>query len=330
VTLDTDSLAAGEYVLATEFRGEVKREAPFRVLPPHPKLEGLPLRANLGEKGQVLLLQGAGLDRVTAVRGDHGEFIRKDGGQLHVTLGPDAKQGERLSLELDVEGVSHPLPVEGALEVLGPRPCITASRVSLPEKLGVELREGELPAESFASISLQLGPLDSPPVLELACAQPNLVLQAQSVAPGQQSPAVRLRSSGAGALFLALNPGAIGRAGCTLEAKVRNDTQGTSDAFRLGTVVRLPEIGKFEMSSEEAGFAQFFATLEGEELELIERVGWNADHGLPVEELPVPVAAGGQSQTLRVVLPWPSPTPHAPLYVWLRGEERGRLTTTRY
>jgi hypothetical protein len=330
VTLDTDSLAAGEYVLAVDLRGDVQRESAFRVLPPHPELEGLPLLANLGENEQVLLLRGTGLDRVTAVRSDRGEFTLNGGGEVHVTLGPDVKQGERLNLELDVEGVSHPLPIEGAVEVIGPRPRIKGSRVSLPENLGVELREGELPAGSFASFSLQLEPLDSPPVLDLGCTQPNLALQPQQAAVGQQSSEVRLRSAGAGTLFLSLNPGAIGSAGCILEVKVRADTRGSSDAFRLGNVVRLPGIGKFELSTEEAGFERFFATLEGEELELIERVGWNAENGSLVEELPVPVAAGGHRQTLKIVLPWPSPAPHAPLYIWLRGEERGRLTTARY
>ena len=35
-------------------------------------------------------------------------------------------------------------------------------------------------------------------------------------------------------------------------------------------------------------------------------------------------------QTLRVVLPWPAPGPHAPLYVWLRGENQGRKTAVAY
>src|ERR1035438_10054518 len=31
-------------------------------------------------------------------------------------------------------------------------------------------------------------------------------------------------------------------------------------------------------------------------------------------------------QTLRIAMPWPSPTPKAPLFVWLRGETEGRAT----
>jgi len=41
-------------------------------------------------------------------------------------------------------------------------------------------------------------------------------------------------------------------------------------------------------------------------------------------ELPRPVAGEGSKQTLRIAMPWPSPTPKAPLFVWLRGETDGR------
>jgi hypothetical protein len=43
-------------------------------------------------------------------------------------------------------------------------------------------------------------------------------------------------------------------------------------------------------------------------------------------ELPRPAAGEGSKQTLRIAMPWPSPTPKAPLYVWLRGESEGRAT----
>ena len=40
-------------------------------------------------------------------------------------------------------------------------------------------------------------------------------------------------------------------------------------------------------------------------------------------ELP---AGEGAKQALRIAMPWPSPTPKAPLFVWLRGETEGRAT----
>jgi hypothetical protein len=59
-------------------------------------------------------------------------------------------------------------------------------------------------------------------------------------------------------------------------------------------------------------------------------VGWDAEHGVPVDSLPVPVAGDSQRQTLKVPVTWPSPAPRAPLYVWLQGEDKGRLTESRY
>ena len=65
--------------------------------------------------------------------------------------------------------------------------------------------------------------------------------------------------------------------------------------------------------------------LTGRDLELIGQVGWNAESGKPVAGLPVPIVGEGAKQSLKVRLPWPSPVPHSPLFVWFRGEERAEL-----
>ena len=59
---------------------------------------------------------------------------------------------------------------------------------------------------------------------------------------------------------------------------------------------------------------------------MIERAGWDTHTGLAVDDLPKPVASERDRQTLRVALPWPAPAPHAPVYIWLRGESEGRIT----
>jgi hypothetical protein len=48
--------------------------------------------------------------------------------------------------------------------------------------------------------------------------------------------------------------------------------------------------------------------------------------GVAATELPRPLVGEGSKQTLRIAMPWPSPTPKAPLVVWLRGETDGRAT----
>ena len=47
-------------------------------------------------------------------------------------------------------------------------------------------------------------------------------------------------------------------------------------------------------------------------------------------EIPSPVAGEASKERLRIVVLWPAPAPHAPLYIWLRGETTGRLTSTKF
>ena len=54
------------------------------------------------------------------------------------------------------------------------------------------------------------------------------------------------------------------------------------------------------------------------------------DAGYPVQGIPTPVSGSPQEQTLKIEMPWPPPSPGAPIYIWLRGENTGRLTAIRY
>jgi hypothetical protein len=127
-------------------------------------------------------------------------------------------------------------------------------------------------------------------------------------------------------LFLSFDPGAIGQPDCTLETTVASDTVGISDTHKLGRIIRLPRIDSFALTKEKMGPSSYAGMLTGQDLETIEKTGWEPETGLPVSELPRPVAGQGQKQSLKVVLPWPSPGPHSPLYIWLRGEKQGRAT----
>jgi hypothetical protein len=71
--------------------------------------------------------------------------------------------------------------------------------------------------------------------------------------------------------------------------------------------------------------------LKGRDLDVIEKTGWDARNGVRVDYVPEPVPGNNTSlQTIRIAVPWPAPAPHAPLYVWLRGEGEGRQTTLTY
>jgi hypothetical protein len=113
------------------------------------------------------------------------------------------------------------------------------------------------------------------------------------------------------------------------------DPEGRSDPFVLGRVIRLPRLDKFTLTGEKVGDASYAGALEGHDLDVIEKVGWDATNGLPVDAIPTPLPPlpndhDPSRQTLRLVLPWPAPGPHAPLYIWLRGESQGRKTAVAY
>ena len=116
----------------------------------------------------------------------------------------------------------------------------------------------------------------------------------------------------------------MGQSGCTLTAAIETDT-GSSDAFTLGKIVRLPRIESFALTDEKAADG-FYGVLRGFDLETIDKTGWDARTGLSVSELPRPIAGEGAKQSLRIVMPWPSPSPKAPLSIWLRGESDARAT----
>jgi hypothetical protein len=127
-----------------------------------------------------------------------------------------------------------------------------------------------------------------------------------------------------------MDPGVVGYPGCRLTATVLIEPEGRSDAFALGRVIRVPRLDKFALTSEKVGDASYAGTVEGNDLDVIEKAGWDTEHGLPVDAIPTPVPGEHPHQTLRLVLPWPAPAPHAPLYIWLRGETKGRRTAVTY
>jgi hypothetical protein len=103
------------------------------------------------------------------------------------------------------------------------------------------------------------------------------------------------------------------------------DDLGKSDPFTLGKVVRLPRIESFALTDEKSPDG-FYGLLKGFDLDTIDKTGWASATGLSVADLPRPVTGEGARQTLRIAMPWPSPSPKAPLFVWLRGETDGRAT----
>lgn len=131
-------------------------------------------------------------------------------------------------------------------------------------------------------------------------------------------------------LFLTIDPGTVGYPGCLLTASISVEPEGRSDAFSMGRIVRVPRLDQFTLTTEQLGPSSYAGILKGRDLDVIEKTGWDSQQGVRVDGVPAPVPGGPFVQTLRIALPWPAPAPHAPLYVWLRGEEEGRKTAVTY
>ncbi len=334
LTVNIDTAKPGAYKLVLTQSDGVAHKVPVTVLPPNPKTSNLPIRLNTGETRAAIRLAGSGMERIEAVTSDAGEITgapdaRDWSGEIRLKTG--MVKGRRLPLLLKVRGLENPLTVPNAIEVVGPRPRILSVRKSLAGAPGIQIAADELPAGTAAGLALTVQSLQnaSRPRLELGCETGEL-RQSVTLSPGEPSAGASLTLAGPGALYLSVDPGAVGYSGCRIAATVIVDPEGRSDRFVLGRVIRIPRLEKFTLTDEKVGDSSYAGILEGRDLDVIEKAGWDAEHGVPVESIPAPVPGAPSRQTLRLVLPWPAPAPHAPLYVWLRGEAQGRKTTVAY
>ena len=334
VAFDIDTAKEGKYTLALAQADGVTQKVPITVLPPNPKVSNVPIRLNTGESRQSICLKGTGMDRVDAVTSDAGEITGAAdsddwSGEIHMK--PGLKRGQNFALVLKVKGLDNPLTLPNAIEIVGTRPQIQSVQKSLPGAFGVEIAADELPAGMPMGFALNLDRAHSAslPRLDLACESGELRREL-TLTTGTSVAGASLTGAGPGALYLSVDPGAVGYPGCKLSATVIVDPDGRSAPYVLGRVIRVPRLDKFALTAEKVGDASYVGTVDGHDLDVIEKVGWDATNGLPVDAIPTPVPGEHPSQNLRVVLPWPAPGPHAPLYIWLRGESQGRKTAVSY
>ncbi len=91
-------------------------------------------------------------------------------------------------------------------------------------------------------------------------------------------------------------------------------------------MLRIPQIDSFVLSDNPSQSRPRPYLLTGQNLETIERAGWDENNGTEVSSLPAPLPGSGLRQSVQLLLPDPL-KPQAMLYVWLRGDQRGRATT---
>lgn len=332
IRMDAKPLATGKYVFLIAQSDGKEHETRFKVLPPPPAISGTPLVLNTGTDEQMLALRGSGLDRIEEISAEHAEITLGDSGggeerRVTVKLSPDVKAGTLISLQLKVEDFEQPVTIEDALLVAGPKPAITSVRESHQDNLGITLNSGEIARNSLVSFELNVLHADSISAIQLACEDG---AGGMRIKAGESTDAARFIQESPDAVFLSFRPDAVGQSGCQVVSRLETAKNGESAPRKLGMIVRLPKIDFFQLTDQKLGEGIYAAVLQGQDLENIARVGWDDQTGTPVDSIPAPVEGPGNKQTLRISMPWPAPSPHAPLYIWLRGENKGRLTSAKF
>lgn len=332
VLLNGEPLRRGEYLLSLRQTGGKQLQADLAVLPQPPTLHGLPLRVNLGVTQQRIALQGANLELIEGLESEGIRWERAENGAAGAvflaTPEASAREGQKLELRLKLKDRPEPALIADAVAVFGPLPRIASSRIAHQQESGVRLREGELAHGTLVTALFQVEHGGTNVRLELGCREGGAPADALVLRPGESQRGARLQASAPGSLFLTFDPATIGGQGCEIIAAVETGN-GKSDPVDLGRVVRFPKLTGLSLSDELVGENQFAGTLFGEDLEAVAKVGWNASEGIAVTAVPRPVGGDLRKQELRIALPWPAPSPRAPLFVWLPNESEGRETKTR-
>jgi len=319
--LDTGEVRQGAYLLAMQQPDTRPHEIAVQVLPDNVHIDNLPLRLPIGSAPRTITLHGRGLDKITQLEAE-GASIKLDPPgpdpatrTATVTLAGGAKKGGRIDLLFLQEGAAEKRRLAAAIDILGPRPLIKSVKSSVPKDLGVALNQAELPAGNSSGFSLETDSSTPITAIQLDC--------------GGVTRSAPFSATGPASLFFTTDP-AFGPPNCTLTAAIQTVDGLISDPATLGRALRLPHIESFTFTGDKNPDGTYPAILTGQNLEVIGKTAWNPNAGREVTELPAPLAGQQQKQSLRISMPWPSPSPKAPLYIWLRGESSARLTTTCY
>jgi hypothetical protein len=328
VQLDTEHLDAGAYHLLISQQDGKSHCVDFKVLPNPPKIDSLPILVNQGVGTQHFVLKGERLEQVSWLEAPAVVFSLSPAGvnqterSLTVELKSSSQPGTALPVTAHLKDRSEPLELPGALEITGPLPVIASSKLSLPKGFAIQVRSNEFPAGYTLSAMLDVKNIERQSVLQLACADG--VGTPTSLHLGEQSGDRNLQQISPDQLFLAIETDHL-PAGCSLQAVIDNGRGGRSKPFTLAHMVRMPQIDSFVLADAgpQGGTHQY--EISGQNLEMIEKLGWDKSNGLPVPELPSPLPGPGLKQSIQLGLP-DGPAREPLLYVWLRGDQEGRET----
>ncbi len=318
--LNTEIFHSGAYLLSVQQMNGKSAEIPLRVAPPPPRISNLPVLLNLGEAKQRVTLRGTDLDRLPPA------IETPEGVKVQMLDGSDTERDAIVMLAANVKrGARLRTPASSGLtfQVAGPKPNVTAATAALPDELPAALRDGELPSGTLVSFTIRADNVEAPASLVADCGDATRSLGAMKIRLGERRAGgtkFDASAAGAGTYFAAFDPGSVGQSGCDLQLSIESGASGKSAPFSAGRVVRLPRIASLAWTDEKSA-GGYVAVLRGADLEVIEKAGWEGQPGIAVAASPKAVSASSDvSQTLRVVLPWPPPSPLAPVTVWLRGD----------
>jgi hypothetical protein len=326
--LDTEHLDPGSYQLLISQQDGKSHRVDFRVLPNPPRIDNLPILINEGVSTQHFMLRGERLEEVSLLEAPGVVFNLSPAGinqterSVTVELKSSPQPGTVLPVTARLKDRSEPLVLPGALEITGPLPVIASSKLSLPKGFAIQVRSNEFPAGYTLSAMLDVKNIERQSVLQLSCADG--VGMPTSLHLGEQSRDRNLQQISPDQLFLAIETDPL-PAGCSLQAVIDNGRGGRSKPFTLAHIVRMPQIDSFVPAESElpGGTRQY--EISGQNLEMIEKLGWDKSNGVPVPALPTPLPGPGLKQSIQVGLP-ELPARDPSLCVWLRGDPEGRET----
>jgi hypothetical protein len=244
---------------------------------------------------------------------------------LTVELKSSPKPGTTLPITEYIEDRSESVQLPEALQVTGPLPVIASSKLSLPSQMAIAVRAEEFPAGYTLNVMLDVKNIERKSLLRLGCADG--VGTTDTLHIGGQTATWALQQLSPDQLFLAFDTSGL-PAGCSLQAVIDNGRGGSSQPATLANILRVPQVDSFTVADgpPENGTRPY--QLTGLNLEMIEKMGWDDNNGVDVSGLPTPLPGQGLKQSIRIDLPDPL-SPDTVLYVWLRGDAKGRATIVK-
>jgi hypothetical protein len=325
--LDTEHLDPGSYQLLISQQDGKSHRVDFKVLTNPPRIDNLPILINQGVSTQHFVLKGERLEQVSRLEAPGVVFdlsppgVNQTERSVTVELKSSPQPGTPLPVTAHLKDRNEPLELSGGLEITGPLPVIASSKLSLPKGFAIQVRSNEFPAGYTLSAMLDVKNIERQSVLQLACADG--VGTPVSLHLGEQSRDRNLQQLSADQLFLAIETDRL-PAGCSLQAVIDNGRGGRSKPFTMAQIVRLPQIDTFVLADADPPGGTHQYEIRGQNLEMIEKLGWEKSIGVPVPALPTPLSGPGLKQSIQVGLP--EPVRDASLYIWLRGDQEGRET----